>query len=357
MSMTDMLSPEFTPILYPNLKIEHKAILFLGCPIREVDGALAGILSLCTGTNTINEIRSVIPEAQSQFLFETLEQLGYIVFPQKFPPPGKAIPESKILIISPHMDDAFLSIGGTILTWRNCKSVDVIDVFGFDPWLKLRLNRQTSETQKNIWRQREELFNAELCGCRVEFWRYQGALSRGYAEWNANLDLARDKDLRANIAFRILERVREQRYKQILFPLGVGGHTDHQLIREIGAHLAPSLINEGVENIYFYEDLPYATETSNWIEWCRRSGPKDMVGYPLLYVDITAQIQNKKSLIQTYSSQLLFYEPYTIISYQQKNRMLTSVSIIDTIHNQYLDEVGNFNERLWLYKLDEINQL
>jgi LmbE family N-acetylglucosaminyl deacetylase len=340
------ISPDFTPVLYPNLSTADNTLLFLECPEREVEEPLASILRLCTGEHTVSDIQAEIPEARSELIFETLEQLGYIVFPQRFVSSRNARPTSKLLVVSPHMDDAFLSVGGIILTWRDRKDIHVIDVFGFDPWITLHTRFRVSDIKQNEWRRREEQFNAALCDCQVEFWDYTGALNRGYSPWNADIDWTRDGDLYKKIKHDILNRVEKQKYEQILFPLAVGGHTDHRLIREVALSLISSLTS--VKEICFYEDLPYATGVEHWECWQQLSDYESKFTMSSRYVDISAQVRNKVSLLRTYSSQLLFYEPYSIQQYHHKEHMFTGLPAIDAVHRQSLHRIGNYSERVWV---------
>jgi LmbE family N-acetylglucosaminyl deacetylase len=103
--------------------------------------------------------------------------------------------------------------------------------------------------------------------------------------------------------------------QNVYFPLGVGGHVDHQLCRDVGLALlsekkqwvmpAPSFVGR----LSFYEDFPYA-----W--WRDFSGPGAgregslPIDLPLgvelqaQYADITDQIDRKAAGLRVYASQL-----------------------------------------------------
>src|SRR4029450_9580203 len=101
--------------------------------------------------------------------------------------------------------------------------------------------------------------------------------------------------------------------QMVYFPLGIGGHVDHQLCREVGVSLlaeqrqwvmpAPSFV--GI--LSFYEDFPYA-----W--WQVSSGPSEDDGVQLdlpvgveieaQYADITDQFDRKAAGLRVYPSQL-----------------------------------------------------
>lgn len=347
LSVKEPPSPDFTPKLYPDFSVVDNTLLFLNVPERKITEPVASILRLCTGEHELSEIQSQVPEAGSGFTFEMLEQLGYIVFPQRFSSTQETKAESKVLIVSPHMDDAFLSIGGTILSWRETKEIHIVDVFGFDPWIVLQNRLEMDKVQQNAWRRKEELFNASLCNCNIEFWDYTGALNREYPTWNAEIDWIQDEVLYTNIRHDILTKIENNKYSQVLFPLAVGGHTDHRIIREIALSLTSSLTDNC--ELLFYEDLPYATELDHWECWQQLANHEDELSMSSLYIDISTQVDRKTLLLQTYRSQLLFYESYSIRQYHGKNHMITGVQAIDAIHQQSLHSIADYNERMWVF--------
>jgi LmbE family N-acetylglucosaminyl deacetylase len=102
--------------------------------------------------------------------------------------------------------------------------------------------------------------------------------------------------------------------QQVYLPLGVGGHVDHQLCREVGvAMLAEGdrWVMPGPEyagTVVFYEDFPYT-----WWDGFRTLdalGPDAFVGLPSnvsvfpTYADIGDQIERKITGISLYESQL-----------------------------------------------------
>lgn len=119
-------------------------------------------------------------------------------------------------------------------------------------------------------------------------------------------DLAPSERLRAEIA-----RLEPQR---IYFPLGVGNHVDHQLLRGVGLDLlgdARKWVMPGpdqVGRVVFYEDFPYAW----WNDFGRLEDlpkhaladlPADVSLAPE-YADVGDQVERKISGISLYASQL-----------------------------------------------------
>ena len=137
------------------------------------------------------------------------------------------------------------------------------------------------------------------------------AVHRGYEGDEALLGRPfEDDEPPTDILRREILRLEPQ---QVYFPLGVGGHVDHQLCRDAGLSLltdeeawvmpAPNLTGR----LSFYEDFPYA-----W--WNGFSGPADLAGQDIdvppglaleaRYADISDQLERKGAGLKTYASQV-----------------------------------------------------
>ena len=138
------------------------------------------------------------------------------------------------------------------------------------------------------------------------------AVFRGYDGDTELLGMPRDDD-EAPVAQlrREIARLEPQR---VYFPLGVGGHVDHQLCREVGVQLLqeprrwvmPGPDYAGM--VAFYEDFPYAL----WNDFRGLDAlPADpFAGLPAdvslrpVYADITDEIETKITGINIYQSQI-----------------------------------------------------
>ena len=159
-------------------------------------------------------------------------------------------------------------------------------------------------------RMEEERF-AFLMEASVVFLDLPDAVYRGY-EGDEQLLGAPQEDDEApyDLLRREIVRLEPQ---MVYFPLGIGNHVDHQLVREVGL----SLLAEGrrwvmpgpnfIGRLSFYEDFPYA-----W--WTDFDGPAsdgrlrlDLpagVGLEPQYSDITELMERKAAGIRLYASQI-----------------------------------------------------
>ncbi len=149
-----------------------------------------------------------------------------------------------------------------------------------------------------------------LVEASVVFLDLPDAVYRGYQGDDELLGVPHEDDLAPyEVIRREINRLEPQ---MVYFPLGVGGHVDHQLCREV----ALGLLSEGrrwvmpgpdyVGRLAFYEDFPYA-----W--WTEFNGPTQLNGgldlppgvrLEARYSDITEVMERKAAGIRLYGSQI-----------------------------------------------------
>jgi LmbE family N-acetylglucosaminyl deacetylase len=146
----------------------------------------------------------------------------------------------------------------------------------------------------------------------VVFLDLPDAVFRGYAGDEALLGTPRPDD---TAPFDLLrqEIVRLEPQK-VYLPLGVGGHVDHQLCRDVGVALlgeSRRWVMPGPEyagTVVFYEDFPYAM----WSDFrtLDQLGPDALAGLPSgvsvfpAFADIGDQLETKIVGINIYESQI-----------------------------------------------------
>lgn len=187
------------------------------------------------------------------------------------------------LIISPHLDDAVLSLGGflSLMQNSNCK---VITIFNTAWSIDEEIKDWRNITKKNLAEEKKVM---EELRCEFRFLNYPEALLRGYIKWYDALDFEKDKVYFEKIVRDLLPEI--EKYDNFFLPRGIGKHVDHLLIREIFT-VIPKLAN----SIFFYEDLPY----SCYEEF--QEFDKEME----ILIDISKVIEKKCKLLDIYKSQL-----------------------------------------------------
>jgi LmbE family N-acetylglucosaminyl deacetylase len=215
----------------------------------------------------------------------------------------------EVLVVSPHFDDAPLSLGQSMLDGALAsRRVRVAVVFGRTNWTRWVHPTPGRAAPIGVWRRLEETAAAVTFGYRWHASQGVEAILRG-VELDGLLDPNRSVD--ADPSLPALRRwLDEQRRpgRTVLVPAGVGGHIDHQLVARAGAQL----IAGGATGIAFYEDRPYASrltpdELSAELAWLR---------LPLRAVEVSGPVGERchRLLRRCYPSQVdgYFVEAMTI---------------------------------------------
>lgn len=154
-----------------------------------------------------------------------------------------------IFIVSPHIDDAFLSIAGCILNWiKKGEKIKVIYIFSKSLWT----NPQPISSEKyavdesvitNLRKKEEEQIQQTVRHDFV-FLDFCDEMLRKCKQEPADVN-----DLSSRIKAGILSHITKDAL--IYFPIGID-NLDHIIIRDIGI----SFYREGFP-VRFYEDMPY----------------------------------------------------------------------------------------------------
>lgn len=164
------------------------------------------------------------------------------------------------IIVSPHTDDAFLFLGGCFMNWRKVnEKIKILNIFSstnFSSSYVAPLDIQQIAAISNF-RKVEELANALTAGVHVAFLDFPEGLLRKnlYAMNDLGHLFGEDKiveDVERPLTENIKEKIPSNPETEYYFPLGISGHIDHILMRNIGIEL----IKEGkIKKAYFYEDI------------------------------------------------------------------------------------------------------
>ncbi len=252
---------EFVALL-PHFQLFDAAMQTLGGEARPMDRRIVGALRLCDGTRTLEA--AARQAGVSATRLARLHQRGMLVlWPTAIPRQPPVLPEISDstrlkIIISPHLDDAALSLGGMMLLWQRAEfRVLVVNVFSRSAWWRF----DSAEAQKIIAvRAAEEDLAMRLAAANVQMLDLPEALQRGHSMENVFTAAAGAADQAAT------ERIEEAvgslcvRFPdaQWLLPLGLGGHVDHRICRD-AAWRTLARCNRS-KRAAFYEDQPYAAE-------------------------------------------------------------------------------------------------
>ena len=177
-----------------------------------------------------------------------------------------------VLVISPHLDDAVLSVGASISAMVEAgRKVIVSTVFAGDPPSPLSPAGQAFHRHCGLGpdavavRRGEDLDSAALLGIEAVHlpfpdclyrrgangWLYDGPAAAFKASWPA------EPSLSAEAVERVRRLIRDVRPAEVWTCLAIGGHVDHRLCRRI---VEAACATEG-RAPRLWEDLPYSIES------------------------------------------------------------------------------------------------
>jgi len=172
------------------------------------------------------------------------------------------------IIISPHLDDAALSCGGQIsLMTRAGQTVLIVTVMAGEPeepvitsYAQTLHDRWQLKSNAVVSRRQEDIIAAQILGADVLHFEFPDCIYRLDTSTGAPCYLS-DEEIFGDINpgdSDIINKVAERlaalpRSKEIIVPLGVGNHVDHQIARQ-----ATELVFG--RDLLYYEEFPYAAE-------------------------------------------------------------------------------------------------
>ena len=167
----------------------------------------------------------------------------------------------RILAVSPHLDDAIFSAGGTLASMAKrgaevlvvtCFAGNVRQPSGFA--LACQLDKGIErETDYMALRRAEDVAACEMIGARAQHLMFLEAPHRGYGSAEALFGprLAID-NIGSEVSTRLAQTIAEFRPDLVLGPLAVGGHVDHLIVRDALRSLVTAA------RLCEWEDYPYA---------------------------------------------------------------------------------------------------
>jgi len=227
-------------------------------------------------------------------------------------------PHLKILILSPHRDDAAFSLSIAITSWLTARhTVTILNVFTrsrYAPYSDAAFVHENDElSYVSAMRLRED----ELFVRRITETLPKG-LKNGLRMIDLNL---KDAPIRLRIpleelsdtpvdpADHAIEKIRKSLTKlsetgameALVLPAALGNHVDHLTVREAAMSFTRSL------HTAFYEDLPYATthpSAATDLESLREAAAERNEPLSPVIYRITSAIERKQKLVLGYASQI-----------------------------------------------------
>ena len=255
-----ILRGHWFPVLLPHHHLVDGGISTLGGPSRPKPANLLAALKRCDGTKTLNEVCAESGIAAA-LLFQEEDEDTLMLWPER---PNFESNKGPVLtegiIVSPHLDDAALSMGSAMLRAGERTPFLVIDVFSTVSWWRFELSEGILPRVQTT-RDAEEERVMRLANAKLRRWGLPEAPLRGYplAEIFTTARKPEAVKTHETIRRRVTELALEKPNERWFLPLAIGNHIDHRIARDATLDGLRDA-NVPARQVSFYEDLPYAAQ-------------------------------------------------------------------------------------------------
>lgn len=157
----------------------------------------------------------------------------------------------RVLLLSPHADDVAYSIGGIVALLCMHTELLLITIFGRSGWALQEALRRQSIHSVSALREREDRDYCDRRRIDYSLLPCPDSFAMGYDE-EKELRIAADNDPRTTDTVNlIMDSVTRRMPHFVIAPCSVGGHIDHQIVRN-----AAQGLNQF--EVLYYEDIPYS---------------------------------------------------------------------------------------------------
>jgi len=310
------LPGDLVPLALPHYRLREDGLYFLISrrPLARLDAKEQEIWKALDGTTRVQDLVARYPANAGPALRRLLD-LGACLLAESRFPEGRR----RILVLEPHMDDGVLSLGGVFWSRRADCEFTIVSIAGRSNFTSYSyLDRDYFDVDEvSALRRAESVLLARAVGGRhVVLDLSEAPLRYRPGHWAMDWFRAHRASVSAFIGHTsgpgelrawteaIRQVVRDLPADEVWAPIGVGPHTDHELVRN--AFLTILLEDPGLvqrREVRLYQEVPYAASfprfTAAIVEELTRSGAR----LELETVPVTEVFADKLRLISLFGSQ------------------------------------------------------
>jgi LmbE family N-acetylglucosaminyl deacetylase len=311
------LPVDSVPVRLPQYRLRDGGLYFLISrrPIAVLDACEQEVWESLDGSARVRDVAARFPAGAGEAALRRFVELGVCL------PVAASFPEGRrrILLIEPHMDDGALSLGGTMWSRRAQCEFTIVSLAGrcnFTSYYNLERDYFDVDEVSALRRAESVLLARAVGGRHVALDLPEAPLRYRPGRWTLDWFRRHHASISAFIghtsspgelrswAGRIRQVLQEHPADEVWAPIGVGPHTDHELVRN--AFLTILLEDPGLLSrceVRFYQEVPYAAQfprfTAAIVEELTRSGAR----LELETVPVTETFPDKLRLISIFGSQ------------------------------------------------------
>lgn len=311
-----LLVGDAIPVLLPHFHLQGDSIFFLTSQrvFASLNKSEKAIWHAIDGTSSVNGLRKRFGESLDATIGRFVDLLVCELVPVYFPNNRR-----RVVVIEPHMDDAALSVGGTMWQRRyDCEFIIVtlVGISNFTTQGVIGREYFDSKTISQLRKDESEIFCRHIGGRHIAHHILEAPLRYSTDQWNLSWFRQHRKSIYAFVnhtagpgeheewASIIENTIIEQQPDEVWMPLGLGYHVDHELTRSacLALFAAKPELFKGII-CKFYQDVPYAVIAPNHmndiLSTLRNAGAQ----LEEERVDISAVMDEKLQLLTLFRSQ------------------------------------------------------
>jgi len=306
---------KITPIVLPHYSFEKDDVMFMNFRKKKIDSRSKQILKSINGRDSLYELLLKQPQFTIED-FSKLEESGFIILCELKYVTDKV--KNKIVILSPHADDAIFSLSGLMIKYLNNFEFHIINIFGNQDFT-LYNDFADDKIESNFVHKEERLAWFVLYIQNGVFLPFKDAAMRlSYSDRpiiNSDVDsktiIHFEKELFEDICSQINALIKTIKPAYIFCPLGIGRHVDHIIVREA------AIANKNLyKTLCFYEESPYMISFDRAGE-INEVEIKTQKKLKKRKIDISNEISEKRKLLNLYKSQLKKFQVNAMIRHSQ----------------------------------------
>ena len=220
---------------------------------------MLAIASLIDGTKSLSDLAAL--GVDMRIVNQLIEQDILILAPGRIANRELTSPTERWSVISPHSDDAALSIGGTLAQLKGSVEISILTMIGPSRCAGTCAPLYGDVEVVTKIRMAEDDIYGEFIAAKVECANIHDVemyIDASGSRWSERI-MDKPDDFRLNQYISGLKAHFESHIPDvILAPLAVGAHSDHAATHQALQSILPDLLKKApATRVMFYEDLPY----------------------------------------------------------------------------------------------------
>ena len=311
------LPVDSVPVRLPHYRLRDGGMYFLIArrPVAVLDAGEQEVWESLDGSIRVRDVAARFPAGVGEAALRRFVELGVCLPVEATFPGGRR----RILILEPHMDDGVLSLGGTMWSRRAQCEFTIVTLAGrcnFTSYYYLDRDYFGVDDVSALRRAESELLARAVGGRHVALDLPEAPLRYRPGPWTLDWFRRHRASISAFIGHtssleelrtwteRIRQVLQEHPANEVWAPLGVGPHTDHELVRNAFLSVLrddPGLVQRCA--VRLYQEVPYAAQfprfTAAIVEELTRSGAR----LELETIPVTEAFPDKLRLVSLFGSQ------------------------------------------------------